>query len=1007
MKKKDFFHKHSLRSSESFSFKELALETFKYLMDTSRIRSEDDLRRFKESSAFLSDYTTEHDLDALAGTIAPPQSAILTTGDLGRLSQEEYVKKKEQEFLERARKMAEEELEKERRKAMEDMQVQQKRLEELRDSLDSRLEEVKRMESILDGLPSTIDPEDYVSLEEEKEKEQSPPTTWWQKIGLTADPFPTKLGLNRIPENKYEEVVVATKIFNDYLKMIDQAPQSLFGKTILITGQFGAGKTTFIQYISYKLVRHKILPFQLVLDPIGDVDVLRQNFYSEIFALICKSMSRRGFADPRPQGAVLEKSTIADLLSYLTKETKIDGYVVMIDGLHKAESTIETSLEFVKQLQNFHEYLNNYGINICIFVTGSPLWLRKITQNPAYSGSFYRIDEVPTITFEAGYELLQRRIRAFSSSDMPIFFDKSAIGFAYNSVATDLGGDVTFRAFIDYVLPRLERGDFKGAGISVSIDMEDVRKIDRELGSSVIKDSYSHFRQVTKGKSRLRHVCCNILRVVYKSTYYREEDPKFLANKGAFYILRNSNLIQKVKTRGGLGWAISSDFLAVLEDLNEQGYPPAVAFQALSIDPSETVRKDSQIDPVLNAAQNFLAKWESEWPEIIPYMKGFFELHGKVMENCTGAAAMTLCQDCRDALTKLIQCAQIIFDDKQMPEEWLRSTWLDMPILASIISVLLQDSLSETERVEYYQRYHQSATVVLETLGQLLEINRMINLVSSHNGKEEMRTLFSAGNFLQNGDFESAIETINSSIENRLRVAFHLAFSLHFGSEYLKNLPTSAQERISIISNKAPYPLKRSIDHNLFYHLSRSEYAEVVNKKDNWSNFFEKVFSPKSKEEVVQALQMTFALDDRKLHRDRPDYFRTVREQIRQAICNADWLLYSLANVLRLSISPSGFIDETQDDYHKVRISFAGQDQCASSHLWSITTSRTKEIASRLTRISATTVNFSDDMAVSTLFNGALGEIFIVIAKLLREKLIEVHDQPESRMYLLIIPRAK
>lgn len=1003
MSKKEYFHKNSLKSSEAFTLKELAFETLKYLIDIQRIRSEDDLRNFKESSAFLSDYVTEHDLEGLAGLLRPIQTAILKPEDLGKLGQDDYIKEKEQEFLQQARKIAEKELEEERRKVMEEVQIEREHLEELRTSVEKKLEEVRKMESLLDALPQTMDPEEYVSTEEERHKELPPSATWWQKIGLTGDPFPTKLGLDRIPENKYEQVVVETEIFRDYLKVIAEAPQTFYGKTILVGGQFGAGKTTFVQYIAYKLGAHKIVPFKLILDPIGDIDALRQNFYSALFAKICEAMRKRGLPDPRFQGFPVDRDTISDLLSTLSKESQLDGYIIMVDGLHKAKETEETPLEFVKQLQNFHEYLNDVGVNIGIFVTISPLWIRKITQNPAYSGSFHEIAEVPKLTFNSAYELLQKRLKAFSSPEIPVFFDRTAIQFAYSCLESELGNGITFRSFIDYILPRLQKGNLKEAGISVYIDIEVVRKIDRELYASAIKDSYAHLKDLTRGKYKLRRACSIALRKVYKKYHVEENDQDFRTNKGAFFILRNAGLIQKAKVGGGVGWTISIDFLPVLEDLNEKGFPPTIVFQAMSIDPSQGAKLSERVDPGLESAQDFLATYESEWPEIVPYVKDFIEAHKKIIENVSGGATMPLCSDCRSALIKLIQCIQIVLGDKQAPAEWLRSTWLDMSVPAIIESVIEQESISETEALEYYQRYHQATKTIIEKLAQLLEVNRLVNVVSSKNGREEKQLLFNAASCFQHGDFDRAIEEINSAIERRVRVAFHLAFSLHFGSDYLRRLPAGSQERIQIVPNKGPLPLKRGVDQNLFYHLSRSEYADIVNEKSNWNNIFERMFSPRTREEVVEALRATFCLDDRKQHRDRPSYFREVREEIRQAIFKADWLLYYLAHVLRISANPDGFVDEMEGDFHKVRISFAGQEQTSSSYPWRIPISKEKEIAKRLTSMSKT-VNFSDDIAVSTLFNGTIAEVFITIASLLRRKSLLVQDLPESRMYLRIIP---
>ena len=114
----DFFNKHSLKSSDSFSVKEIALGTISYLMRTGKIRSEDDLRKCVESSSFLSEYIMENQIEGLAGLLKPTESKILTTAYLGKLNQEGFLRQKEQQFLEKALKTAEEELEEKRKKAL-------------------------------------------------------------------------------------------------------------------------------------------------------------------------------------------------------------------------------------------------------------------------------------------------------------------------------------------------------------------------------------------------------------------------------------------------------------------------------------------------------------------------------------------------------------------------------------------------------------------------------------------------------------------------------------------------------------------------------------------------------------------------------------------------------------------------------------------------------------------------------------------------------------------------
>jgi len=805
--------------------------------------------------------------------------------------------------------------------------------------------------------------------------------------------------LSRIPENKYEKIIVTTPIFNEYLKIISDSPAMLFGKTILIHGQFGAGKTTFLQYISYKLIPNNVLPFFIVLDPIGDIDLIRQNFYSETFNLISSAMRQRGLEDPRPRGYSLDRSTMAELLSNLSKESKINGFILTIDGLHKAESTLESSLEFVKQLQNFQEYMENYGINLCIFVAGSPLWLRKIRQNNAYSGSFYKIDEVPPISFDTAYSLMLKRIQAFKDPDVEVYIDKDNVIFAYDSVAENQGGNVTFRSFLDYVIPRLEKGDYTEVGLSVSVDIEVIKQINRELLNSDIKDSYQYYNQATKEKNNLRQACSTALLQIFRNRYYGEWNQDFVKNQGAFYVLRNSGLIRRFNSRRGLGWTFSYEFVSILDRLIEEGYPPSIVFKAFSLDSSKPSDTSLKRDIILEKAKDFQAKWESEWPELIPYITNFINEHKAISENIE-VYKKGLCANCKSSILHLIACFQIALKSTKSPKVWLNDTWLDIPIINSVID---QENVTDFEIFEYYQRYCTSVKVLIETLNQLLDANRLVNLLTLTNRTDEMRALMSAGVSLTDGDFSNAIESINSKIEKRIRTVFHLAFSLHYGNDYLHQFSQRIQSRIENVPRRGPIGFKRSIDENLFYHLSRSEYAEIVNERKHWDNIFCVVFEGKTRGQVYDMIRKTFALDNRKQHRDRVDYFRETREEIRKAIINADYLLKSLAKVIDLSITPNGIIQNLDQNNHLIKVSFVDETAANNNFEFEIPNNRIVDISNRIASTKRK-YNFTHESAITTLFNCTFAEFFIVLSMVSREGKINIKKSNESQMYLQIIP---
>lgn len=676
----------------------------------------------------------------------------------------------------------------------------------------------------------------------------------------------------------------------------------------------------------------------------------------------------------------------------------------MIDGLHKAESTLQTSLEFVKQLQNFHEFLNDYNINLAIFVVISPYWMRTLSQGPAFGGSFYRIDEIPTLTFDDAYSLLQRRFSAFANPNIPIFFEKSAIQFAYDNIYKTLGYDTTFRSFIDYIIPKFVKGEFKDVGISISVDLEDAQSIDSELVNSILKDCYCYYKEVTKGKDILKRACTNLLRYIYRRHFISEKESHLVENKGAVMVLHDSRFIRKIRLRSGtVGWQITDMLLSFLQELNDQGFPPDIVFQTLSIDTEVVHKKDIQSDPVLNQAQTLLARREAEWPEIAPSLKGFIDKHQKIVEMQDSENEFDIFEESRNALEDLIEVGKIILKFNGSAEDWLRKTWIDIPILHVIIPLLEQKNLNEADIIEFHQRYLQSAKVLLEKIEQVIEATNVVNLISSTNRNEELKTLLDACNSLRAGELEKPIEEVNSNLEKKIRVLFHLAFSLQFSSEYVSHMPEAFQNRVGEIPDRGIVGLKRPLDRNLFYHLSRSEYSDIVNSKNNWGLIFEKVFYPKTREEIVNAFQLTFGLDDRKQHRERLEYFRERKEKIRQAIFNADWLMSSLSSALTLAINPPGFFLEVQADNFVARVSFIGTNQVSSSYVWKIPMAKFEEIRSRILKMTRT-LDFSEDNAIMTLFDCSIAELLIVMAELVHRKEVEVLQSQEGNLYMKIIP---
>ena len=82
---------------------------------------------------------------------------------------------------------------------------------------------------------------------------------WWQRFAPKGnDAYRAKDGLTLIPDDLFENIVVKTKPFETILSRLIEIKLTFSTQHFLLTGGFGFGKTTLLDYLSYYLLGKEI-----------------------------------------------------------------------------------------------------------------------------------------------------------------------------------------------------------------------------------------------------------------------------------------------------------------------------------------------------------------------------------------------------------------------------------------------------------------------------------------------------------------------------------------------------------------------------------------------------------------------------------------------------------------------------------------------------------------------------------------------------------------------------
>jgi energy-coupling factor transporter ATP-binding protein EcfA2 len=889
--RRSFFEENHLKGNARFSTQEVAEEISKYVIK-SRTLSKDEFLNLIFTIPFIRDSIQKQKLEIIYDSNSQKSSLFFSITDLPKLNQEDFLRKIEDEYESRAKHKFEEEV-----------KLEKDEIEKIKSELSKKKEELQKFESELNKLPPNLGTEE---LEMEVEKVdpsdlENASTSWWKRLGFPQNPFETNQGLSGISENRYEDVIVKTPLVREYSKEFSNNPEIFSGKTIMLIGDFGSGKTTIFQYLSYLATAHGLLPLLIILNPTQSVSTLTDVFLEEVIESLSESFVTMRKYDPRSERPTGNISRYAlELFKELQKESP-HGFLVFIDGLHKSDAYLPQVLEFLKQIQNIQEYISTKGVKIGFFIAGSPLWESELERKPSLSGSYYRKDNVPVLTEEYAVEAIEKRISLYPSGNIqPITIDKSALRQTFKVLSERLKKGVTFRDFLDHIRERLEVNQFEEIGLSVRIHIETVDAVRASLRTTSLANNINALLNEIVVSPQLRIASQKITPFILKSGV-SEDQAIFKSNRGVFYLLMKYDIIVQRKVESGVSfrWYFSSEFINTLIGISQRLKLTPYRILAAMFE-EETLTKEQETTSIYASSVNLLRDLVSTWKDSFPNIANLLSQckEGIIRINQHMKAMDTLQPtDLANPIMNIVRSLDSIMNFTRSGKndfEVFANSWVAPENIDKIREFSDNNIIIPKVPHDIYGLLHNHNKYIFQLLNLLSDIIKgesIVRLVNRKLSSARMQSIHELRMRFLSQAYEEVINGVCLAIEKTLRDVIYYCMRALWGNNSFQILPDDVRKRIQELPERGHTRTRRDSDINFLYDVSRSEYSKILFMKDISRGLFSDWMKSNDLENLKYLLELSFSLDDRRSHRDREEYFRAHATEILDILKGLPWVL--------------------------------------------------------------------------------------------------------------------
>ena len=696
---------------------------------------------------------------------------------------------------------------------------------------------------------------------------------WFIQIGLRENPFPSEDGLFLISEKNYDNVVLKTQIYNKYMEILENDPTWILNKSIVIYGDFGCGKTTFFDYIGYKILLNNILPIRIILNAKPTLSSLHHDFNQSLFNELADFVSKYS-KDPRGNIAAINNYSIIKLFEKIQSDKDLRGFVIFLDGLHKSQDQQDTALNFLIELQNILEFYRRKDISLSIFVAGSIEWQDKINTSKKFSGSVFTLEKMDPLNVNQAYEMLTRRFTVFSKIEEKHYIKYNEIEMLVTLIERALASDINFRILIKNFLQNgfIYKNKIK---IKPFIEEDVLNNIFEAIKTN--KKLYNALLQIKNEYQNQRADLAQILKVIsttYDMGYFFEDHIFYQKNLRFFIYLYKKDIFvksEKYKKDDLKPFALNQFIRDTFKDIeNKVKFHPTHYLELLFMKTSKEPKSEAEYYGILNTVKRYKEnnpEIESKIENLIAHTENmYFALINKIESTPSFSITDNRVREMNNTIEVLLRFIYELSGDsfpvntQTQIFNVFRYTWLDNQVLTQYFNWSEgwnPNINNKNTNIQFLKQFIDTYESLIYKIGKHIRYNKILIIGSKDLNNHEKIILNSARAFFSEKQFKKSIEVCHDLIEKTLREFIYNILFIKYGSNWESLLPKKILSYIKSIKRKEKkqYGELLSDSSNSLYYLSRSAYSIIIDDNYLWSNCFSMLFGSVYRSFIKESLE--------------------------------------------------------------------------------------------------------------------------------------------------------